>query len=101
MHKNPTMIEARLDRFVVQSLLPSVYRRTVPLTVTSWEVPDEPIPFAQAIPNQFSEFTVGQSWGLPWGTTWFHITGEVPETWDTSGNTVEILIDLGFDLAFI
>ena len=97
MHKNPRMIEARLDRFVVEALLPSLYSRTSPLTVTSWEVPDEPIPFAQAVPNEFTEFEVGQSWGLPWGTTWFHITGEVPDAWDTTGKTVEILIDLGFE----
>ena len=91
------MIEARLDRFVAESLLPSLYRKTSPLTITSWEVPDEPIPFAQAIPNEFTEFNVGQSWGLPWGTTWFHITGEVPADWATANNSVEILVDLGFD----
>lgn len=97
MHKNPKMIEARFDRFVAESLLPALYRKTSPLKVTAWEVPDEPIPFDQAISNQFTEFSVGQSWGLPWGTTWFHITGEVPADWDTSESTVEILIDLGFD----
>jgi len=97
MHKNLKMIEARLDRFVVESLLPSMYRTTSPLTITAWEVPDEPIPFAEAVANEFTEFTVGQSWGLPWGTTWFHITGEVPDDWDTSNNSVELLIDLGFD----
>ena len=91
------MIEARLDRFVAESLLPSLYLRSSPLSVTSWEVPDEPIPFEQAVTNTFIPFTVGQTWGLPWGTTWFHITGEVPADWDNHGNLVELLIDLGFD----
>jgi len=97
MFSNPRMIEARLNRFVAESLLPALYQRTSPLTVTSWEVPDEPIPFADAVANEFTPFNVGQTWGLPWGTTWFHITGEVPSDWDASGNSVEILIDLGFD----
>jgi alpha-mannosidase len=91
------MIEARLNRFVAESLLPALYQRTSPLTVTSWEVPDEPIPFADAVANEFTPFNVGQTWGLPWGTTWFHITGEVPSDWDATGNSAEILIDLGFD----
>jgi len=97
MHSNPRMIEARLNRFVAESLLPAMYRETAPLTVTSWEVPDEPVPFADAVSHNFSPFAVGQTWGLPWGTTWFHITGEVPAHWDATGNAVEILIDLGFD----
>jgi len=97
MFSNPRMIEARLNRFVAESLLPALYQRTSPLTVTSWEVPDEPIPFADAVANEFTPFNVGQTWGLPWGTTWFHITGEVPSDWDATGNSAEILIDLGFD----
>ena len=97
MHSNPKMIEARLNRFVAESLLPSVYRKTSPLSVTSWEVPDEPVPFSEAVSHQFTKFNVGQTWGLPWGTTWFNIKGEVPSNWDASGNAIEILIDLGFD----
>lgn len=97
MFSNSKMIEARLNRFVAESLLPALYRQSAPLQVTSWEAPDEPVPFSEAVANQFSEFKVGQTWGLPWGTTWFHITGEVPADWDTTGNGVEILIDLGFE----
>ena len=48
MFKNPRMIEARLNRFVVESLLPSVYSAKLPLTITSWEAPGEPVSFEQA-----------------------------------------------------
>jgi len=97
MFKNARMIEARLNRFVVESLLPSVYPVTVPLSITAWEVPGEPVSFEHAISQKFSEFNVGQSWGLPWGTTWFHVTGEVPADWVGQHDIIEILVDLGFD----
>lgn len=97
MYCNPRMIEARLNRFMAESLLPAVYRQMAPLKITSWEVPDEPVPFAEAVTHTFSDFEIGQTWGLPWGTTWFHITGEVPGRWESHDTTVEILIDLGFE----
>lgn len=97
MHKNARMIEARLNRYVVESLLPSIYSETHTLSITAWEAPGEPVPFAHAIAQQFSEFKVGQSWGLPWGTTWFHVTGEVPAEWVDRHPNLEILVDLGFE----
>lgn len=97
MHSNPRMIEARLNRFMAESLLPAIYRQMAPLKVTSWEVPDEPVPFAEAVQCTFTDFEIGQTWGLPWGTTWFHITGEVPEHWESQDTAVEVLIDLGFE----
>jgi alpha-mannosidase len=97
MFKNPRMIEARLNRFVVESLLPSVYSAKLPLTITSWEAPGEPVSFEHATSQKFSEFKIGQSWGLPWGTTWFHVTGEVPQDWAKQHSNIEILVDLGFE----
>jgi alpha-mannosidase len=97
MFKNPRMIEARLNRFVVESLLPSVYSATSPLQIKSWQAPGEPVSFEHATAQQFEDFEIGQSWGMPWGTTWFHITGEVPSEWIDKHDTIEILIDLGFE----
>lgn len=39
--------------------------------------------------------------GAPWGTTWFHLTGAVPEAWAELAaagfdGRVEVVIDLGF-----
>ena len=37
----------------------------------------------------------GARWGAPWGTSWFRVTGTVPQEW--AGKTVEAILDLGFD----
>jgi hypothetical protein len=41
MHTNARMIEARLNRFVVESLLPSLYVETHALSITAWEAPGD------------------------------------------------------------
>ena len=38
-------VEERLTRFRAERLLPALYRERVPLEVTAWEVPGEPVPF--------------------------------------------------------
>src|SRR6202011_5697012 len=43
----------------------------------------------------FRPFRAGEPWGHPWSTTWFHITGSVPESWH--GKKVVAVFDLGFD----
>ncbi|MEY4366932.1 MAG: hypothetical protein RLZ28_347 [Actinomycetota bacterium] len=96
MHTNARMIEARLNRFVVESLLPSLYVETHALSITAWEAPGEPVSFAHATAQLFTPFHHGQTWGLPWGTTWFHVTGEVPAAWVGKHSSIEVLIDLGF-----
>ncbi|MDT0144826.1 glycoside hydrolase family 38 C-terminal domain-containing protein [Microbacterium sp. PRC9] len=79
-------------------VLPNVNRRSAPVTVSAWHVPDEPVPFAIARHQAFAPFEVGEPWGgRPWGTTWFHVTGAIPAGWGTEPATsVELLVDLGF-----
>ncbi|MFJ3378954.1 alpha-mannosidase [Curtobacterium sp. NPDC090217] len=98
MHKDEPLVEARIARLVRDRIDPAVHRRSAPVTVTAWEVPDEPVPFADAVTQEFTPFTVGSAWGgRPWGTTWFKVTGTVPEDFGTAdGTTVELLVDLGF-----
>ena len=101
MHNNSVLVRARINRFVAERVTPALYRTSAPLTVTAWEVPDEPVPFSEAVTQGFEPFAVGQLWGAPWGTTWFHLTGVVPPEWATQlegalGGRAEILIDLGF-----
>ncbi|CAD5997158.1 glycoside hydrolase family 38 C-terminal domain-containing protein [Agreia sp. COWG] len=99
MHENTDLIRARIRRFVSERIAPALYRTSSPLTVSAWEVPDEPVPFAEAIQQKFSPFEVGSSWGKPWGTTWFHVTGVVPAEWSSfehMDTRTEILVDLGF-----
>ncbi|QAY70758.1 alpha-mannosidase [Xylanimonas protaetiae] len=97
MHDTSRLVEARLDRFVDERLTPAVYRRTTPLTVTRWEAPGEPVPFADAVAHRFEPFGAGQAFGRPWGTTWLHVTGTVPAGWE--GGDLELVFDLGFTAA--
>ncbi|MFV0407592.1 MAG: alpha-mannosidase [Propioniciclava sp.] len=86
----------RIDRFIRERLEPAVYRARQPLTVKVWEAPGEPVPFAEAAGQRYRPFPVGEPWGAPWSTTWFHLTGTIPETWDVGDDVVELEVDLGF-----
>jgi len=101
MHDNSALVRARIARFVSERLTPALYRSAAPLTVTAWEVPDEPVPFAEAVCQSFAPFPVGTRWGAPWGTPWFPLTGAVPKDWALLADTgfegrAELVLDLGF-----
>lgn len=100
MHDDSALVEARLNRFVRERLRPAVYRASVPLTVTAWVAPGEPVSFAEAVSHPFAPFVVGEAWDRPWGTVWFHLVGTVPPGWSDANETrVEVVIDLGFTTA--
>lgn len=97
---NSSLIDGRLNRFRVERLRAALYRAFEPLELTAWEVPDEPVPFAVAVRNAFSPFSIGTRWGPPWGTVWFHARGHIPDGWRTPNDTsVELVVDLGFSNA--
>ncbi|GLY91947.1 alpha-mannosidase [Actinoallomurus iriomotensis] len=96
MHDTTPQIEMRVERFVRERVAPAVERRHVALDVTAWEVPDEPVPFAEAVAQDFTAFKPGMAWSRPWGTTWFHVTGEIPEGWGGADVALELVVDLGF-----
>ncbi|HEX9226865.1 MAG TPA: alpha-mannosidase, partial [Arthrobacter sp.] len=97
MHDDRRLTEVRLDRFVRERLAPAVYPRTVPLTLSSWDVPDEPVPVLEALRQQFTPQEHGSVWGRPWSTKWLRLEGQVPDGWGTAADTsVEIIVDLGF-----
>ena len=97
MHDDRRITEVRLERFVRERISPAVYSRSLPLTLTSWEVPDEPVPALEAMRQEFLPQEHNAAWGKPWGTTWLRVQGEVPETWGTGpGTAVEVVVDLGF-----
>ncbi|MCR2812664.1 glycoside hydrolase family 38 C-terminal domain-containing protein [Microbacterium sp. zg.Y1084] len=98
MHRNDRLALQRIDRLSRDRLAGALYRATAPLTITAWEVPGEPVPFADALAAEYGPFEVGQAWGRPWGTVWFHVTGTVPAGWrEQAGTLVELVADLGFD----
>ncbi|MFE8887580.1 alpha-mannosidase [Pseudarthrobacter enclensis] len=97
MHDDRRITEVRLARFVRERIDPAVYGRTLPLTLSSWDVPDEPVPALEAMRQQFHPQEHGAAWGHPWSTKWFRLQGEVPESWGAGPDTgVEVVVDLGF-----
>ncbi|MDQ1608279.1 MAG: alpha-mannosidase [Microbacteriaceae bacterium] len=96
MHDADSLMLMRVDRFVRERVTPAVYRETVPVEITAWSVPDEPVPFAAALGKEYRAFAVGDSWGPPWGTVWFHVVGQVPSEWSVQGTRPELVVDLGF-----
>ncbi|MEV7320151.1 glycoside hydrolase family 38 C-terminal domain-containing protein [Streptomyces sp. NPDC093970] len=95
MHDDRSLVEARLRRVLDERIRPAVYPESVPLDVAVWHAPGEPVPVAEGLAAEPGPIEVGARWGAPWGTSWFRVTGTVPEEW--AGRTVEALLDLGFD----
>jgi len=98
VHDDRTLVEGRVERVLKQRIRPAIHSHRVPLTLTAWLVPDEPVPAADAVAalhrGDFGEFAVGTSWGRPWSTTWVRARGTVPPEW--AGRRVEAHFDLGF-----
>ncbi|TXK18769.1 glycoside hydrolase family 38 C-terminal domain-containing protein [Homoserinibacter sp. GY 40078] len=100
MHDDRELVEARLDRFLRDHLRPALYRDARPLQATAWQVPREPVPFAEASTQVFTPVPLGWKWGRAWSTVWLRITGELPREWIDSpqpGTRAEILIDFGYN----
>ncbi|MFD8569049.1 alpha-mannosidase [Streptomyces sp. NPDC059639] len=95
MHDDRSLVEDRLRRVLEERVRPAVYPQSVPLEVRVWHAPGEPVPVAEGLAAPTLPIETGTRWGRPWGTSWFTVTGTVPEEW--AGRTVEALIDLGFD----
>ncbi|MGW1721972.1 alpha-mannosidase [Streptomyces sp. NPDC002306] len=94
MHDDRTQVEARLERALRQFVRPAQYGPGVPLVLSVWHVPGEPVPVDQALQAAYEPFAVGTRWGKPWSTSWFRLTGQVPEEW--AGRRVEAVVDPGF-----
>ncbi len=94
MHNDLKLVEARLQREVHERVLPAVYSGSVPLTVAAWDAPGEPVSFDEAMSGAYRQFTIGDHWSRPWGTTWFRFTVDVPPA--LVGPQLEAVIDLGF-----
>jgi alpha-mannosidase len=99
LHDDRRITEVRLERFVRERITPAVYSRSLPLTLSSWDVPDEPVPALEAMRQNFQPQEHCAPWGKPWGTKWLRLQGEVPESWGTEPDAiVEVVVDLGFTI---
>jgi len=96
VHDDTAHVLARVRRTLRDHLVPATYRARTPLTLERWVAPGEPVPFAQAVAQQFTPVGPGDAWGRPWGTEWFHVMGAVPAHWPQAGTRVEVVVDLGF-----
>ncbi|WP_024285950.1 glycoside hydrolase family 38 C-terminal domain-containing protein [Cellulomonas sp. KRMCY2] len=96
MHHNDQHVTERSHRTLDEQLLPAVHRARARVDVEAWEVPDEPVAFEEAVAAAYRPLAVGDAWGRPWGTTWFHLRARVPEDWRVGKDSLELLVDLGF-----
>jgi alpha-mannosidase len=76
-------------------LLAAVERESIALEISALLVRDAPIAFSEAARGEYKPFRVGDAWGPPWSTTWFHLRGTVPPEWPAE--QVVAVIDLGFE----
>ena len=83
-----------MARVVTERVQPAIRPLSSPMAVEAWHAPGEPPSIDEALAADYEPFTRGGRWGRPWGTTWFKISGAVPDDW--ANRTVEASIDLGF-----
>lgn len=71
----------RIVRVLHEFVRPRRRGASVPLEVSAFHVRGEPVPPEEAFLADYVSFAVGEAFGPPWGTTWFKLTGAVPEAW--------------------
>ncbi|WP_393053030.1 alpha-mannosidase [Streptomyces sp. LN549] len=96
MHSKRRLTEQRLDRVLNERIRPAVHARSVPVEIAIWNVPGEPVPVSDGLAAPYEPVALGHRWGPPWSTSWFRISGRVPQEW--AGLRVEAVIDLGFNV---
>jgi alpha-mannosidase len=95
MHDNRALTLDRLARALREHIRPATHRTLTNLQVRAWHVDGEPVLPAVALgSDDYEPFPIGAEWGPPWGTTWFHLTGNVPAS--AAGLPVELRLDLGW-----
>ena len=101
MHDDSASVEGRLGQVRRRLIRPNIWGASAPLSIEAWTVPEEadgtvgePVPVEVALAAEYEPVGPGYGWARPWGTTWFRLSGRVPEEW--AGAAVESELDLGF-----
>lgn len=89
VHDDREIAERRIARELWDRVMPLVHTERIALSIEAGPSPGEVKPFE-----------AGTDWGAPWETTWFRLTGCVPDEWlSRDGDSrVEAIVDLGFTL---
>ncbi|MEV1007258.1 glycoside hydrolase family 38 C-terminal domain-containing protein [Streptomyces sp. NPDC049881] len=95
MHDHRRLAEERISTFIRTRLTPALHGPPVLFELSAWRVPGEPVPLAEAQAASYEPFTLGDTWGGPWATTWLRARATVPGDW--AGRRVEAVFDLDFD----
>ncbi len=95
MHDDLSLTIGRVGRVLRERVWPAVYAVSAPLTIQVHALEGEPIPVSDGLALDFTDHVVGTGWGPAWGTTWFRLTGPVPDAF--AGRRVDAILDLGFD----
>jgi alpha-mannosidase len=85
---------SEIERVLDEVVKPARWSRTHPVELAAYHLPGEPVPYDVAVVGAFVPFSVGDPWGPAWGTTWFRVTGAVPDGW--SGHDVVLVVHLGY-----
>lgn len=80
MLKHPKLTESRIEN-ALGRILSRIYPERVPVSVEAWHVRGEPVPFSVALSARYGPFAVGEAWGPAWDTTWFRVSGQIPDAW--------------------
>ncbi len=86
MHDDRAIVEERVARALRDRIIPALYREREPLRVEVWPVPGEPVPVGEAVKASYEPAEIGDAWGPPWSTTWFRLTGRIPDRWRIEGS---------------
>lgn len=106
MHDNRHILEHRIERTLRERIIAALYEVVQPLSVRVRRVDSngrpvaEPVKWSEIHSEEFTTFAIGDTWGLPWETTWFEITTQIPAADVISlreGDRLEAVVDLGWD----
>ncbi|HOQ29335.1 MAG TPA: hypothetical protein PLH36_11410, partial [Armatimonadota bacterium] len=90
MLKHPQLTAQRLERCLNNEIRPHIYQDLTPLEVAVFQCPD-PIPYSEAMRQEYRTVSPGFRWGPVWSTAWFRLRGAIPEAF--AGHEVVALID--------
>ena len=81
MQKNAELYRTRVQKYLVDVIVKGIYGAQAPVKIEAFQCAD-PIPYAQAIKQQFKPVDLGFRFGPKWSTAWFKLTLSVPKEFD-------------------